>query len=231
MTTTGKRPRASSLWRRLTIPLPRTVTSPCGDFYFLAVGRRKEAVEQGEIAVRGDPLQLTVRSFMGMCLDSAGRHAEAEEHLRQTIALDPNFFWAWHFLSEHYAARQMFAEALPCAEKAFSLAPWYAQSVGVYAALLVRTGERDRGIELIQRLGSGEAYGASTGLALFHTCRGEIDPAADWFEKAIEERHSLIACSSAKRDRGTTARQPALAEISGADEPPRRSVISYYSRC
>jgi len=163
-----------------------------GDFYYLATGRRREAVEQSEIAVRGDPLQLTIRSFMGMCLDSAGRHAEAEEHLRQTIALDPNFFWAWHFLAEHYAARQMFAEALPFAEKAFSLAPWYSQSVGLYAALLVHTGERDRGLELIQRLGSGEAYGASAGLALFHVCCGEIDPAADWYEKAIEERHPLI---------------------------------------
>ena len=166
-----------------------------GLYYFLSLGRRKEAVEQFEIAVRGDPLQLTIRSFMGMCLDSAGRHAEAEEHLRQAVALDPNFFWAWHYLSEHYAARQMFAEALPFAEKAFSLAPWFAPIVGVYAALLVRTGARDRGMDLIQRLGSGEAYGASTGLALFYLCCGEIDRAADWFEKAIEERYTLVHAS------------------------------------
>jgi hypothetical protein len=32
-----------------------------------------------------------------------------------------------------------------------------------------------------------------TGLAIFHTCCGEIDLAANWFEKAIEERYSMVA--------------------------------------
>ena len=64
--------------------------------------------------------------------------------------------------------------------------------VGLYGGLLVRLGEPDRGREIIQKLGAGEAYGASKGLALFHTCCGEIDLAADWFEKAIEERESMV---------------------------------------
>ena len=129
---------------------------------------------------------------MAICLGAVGRYAEAEEHLRQALALDPNFFWAYHYLAEHCAARQMFAEALPFAEKAFSLDPWYTPSVGVYAGLSVRMGEPDRGRQIVQRLGSGEAYGASTGLAIFHICCGEIDLAADWFEKAIEERYSIV---------------------------------------
>jgi tetratricopeptide (TPR) repeat protein len=129
---------------------------------------------------------------MAICLGAVGLYGEAEEHLRQVVALDPNFFWAYHYLAEHCAARQMFAEALPFAEKASSLAPWYPPSVGIYAGLLVRTGELDRGKETVQRLGSGEAYGASTGLAIFHTCCGEIDLAGDWFEKAIGERYSII---------------------------------------
>ena len=86
----------------------------------------------------------------------------------------------------------MFAEALPFAEKSFSLAPWYAPGVGLYAGLLIRTGQTDRGKELVQSLGTGETYGASIGLALFHTCCGDIDLAADWFEKAIEERDSMV---------------------------------------
>ena len=45
---------------------------------------------------------------------------------------------------------------------------------------------------MIQQLGSGVAYGAARGWALFHTCCDEIDLAADWFEKAIEERDSLV---------------------------------------
>ena len=46
---------------------------------------------------------------------------------------------------------------------------------------------------MAQRLGSGEAYGAPIGLAIFHTFAGELDPAADWFEKAIEQRQTGVA--------------------------------------
>jgi TolB-like protein/Tfp pilus assembly protein PilF len=183
--------------RRFTLTTPGGLGSPqfhmaCGWTYFLGSGRRKEAVEQLELAVQGDPLHLTHRAILAMCLGAAGRYAEAEEVLRQSRDLDPNFFWTYYFLADLYTARQMFAEALPYAEQSFSLAPWYAPSVGIYAGLLIRTGETDRGKELVQSLGTGEIYGASKGLALSHICCGEIDLAADWFEKAIEERDSMV---------------------------------------
>jgi tetratricopeptide (TPR) repeat protein len=165
----------------------------CGWTYLLGSGRRKEAVEQLELAAQGDPLHLAIRFLMAMCLGAAGRYAEAEGHLRQARDLDPNFFWTHYYLADLYAARGMFVEALPFAETAFSLAPWHTPTVGVYAGLLVRLGQQDRGKELVQKLGSGEAYGVPIGLAIFHTCCGEIDLAANWFEKAIEERYSMVA--------------------------------------
>jgi serine/threonine-protein kinase len=159
---------------------------------FLGAGRRTEAVAQMEKALQGDPLQTTTRVFLGACLGAVGRYAEAEEHFRQAMHLDPNFFWSYVYFAELYAARGMFAEALPIAERAFDLSPWYAPSIGIYAGLLVRTGQPGRGKELAQKLGSGEAYGSSMGWALFHICCNEIDLAADWYEKAIEERDSLV---------------------------------------
>jgi hypothetical protein len=63
--------------------------------------------------------------------------------------------------------------------------------VGIYAGLLARLGQPDRGKELIAKLGSGEAYGASGGWAIFHLCCGDVDLAADWCEKAIEERDPM----------------------------------------
>jgi TolB-like protein len=164
-----------------------------GEFYLVTSGRKKEAVEQVERAVQGDPLHLTIRTIMAACLGAAGRYAEAEAQLRQILDLDPNVGLAYSGLAFDYAARRMFVEALPLAEKAFSLAPWYASNVGIYAGLLVRAGQQNRGIELIQRLGSGEVYGTPMGLAIFHTCCDEIDLAADWIEKVIEERFPSVA--------------------------------------
>jgi len=42
-------------------------------------------------------------------------------------------------------------------------------------------------------LGGGERYGAAMGLAMFHTRCGDLELAADWFEKAIEERDPTAA--------------------------------------
>ena len=162
--------------------------SSCGWAYFWASGHGEEAVEQLRLAVQGDPLHLTHRGMLAYCLGAARHFAEAVELLRQSRDLDPSFFLTHYYLASLYTARQMFAEALPFAEKAFSLAPWYQTIIGLYAGLLVRTGQPDRGQDVLKAIGSSEAYGTAKGLAVFHTCCGQIDLAADSLEKAIEER-------------------------------------------
>ncbi len=181
----------------------------------LESGRRKEAVEQLERALQGDPLQTTTMSVLGNCLGALGRYAEAEEHLRQAIYLDGNL-WGYSNLAINYVARGMFAEALPVSEKGFALTPWYPLSVGIYAGVLARTGQSERGRELIQKLGSCEKYGTSLGWAIFHTCCGEIDLAAGWFEKSIEERDpmALLTLQSAIGEPvRASARWPKLAAM------------------
>ncbi|MEO6080478.1 MAG: TIR domain-containing protein [Steroidobacteraceae bacterium] len=164
----------------------------CGCFYLLGSGRRDEAVKHLEIAVRGDPLHLMHRTVLGICLGAVGRHAEADELFLQSMDLDSGYFWTLSYLAFNYAARQMFAEALPLAEKSFSLAPRYQPTVGVLAGLLVRMGQPDRAQEVLATLGPDETYGVPLSRALFHTCCDEIDLAADWYGKAIEERDARV---------------------------------------
>jgi tetratricopeptide (TPR) repeat protein len=171
----------------------------CGWAYFLASGQRNKAVEQLRLAVRGDPLHLTHRGILAVCLGATGHPAEAEALLLQSRDLDSKFFLTHYYLAGIYTAHQRFAEALPCAEKAFSLAPWYRATIGLYAGLLVRMGQPERGKEVLKELGSSETYGWARGMALFHTCCDQIDLAADWFEKAIQERdpHAAVILQSA----------------------------------
>jgi TolB-like protein/Tfp pilus assembly protein PilF len=184
-------------WRQCALAMPGGRGSPqvhfnCGLFYSLGSGRREEAVEQLKLAVQADPLNLMYRASLAVCLGAVGQYDEAEELLYQSRDLDPNFIAIHLNLVLSQIARQKFAEALPFAEKAFSLAPWLASCVGLYAGLLVRTGEPDRGREIVRALGAGESYGASKGLAGFHSLCGDIDAAADWYERAIEERDPII---------------------------------------
>ena len=111
---------------------------------------------------------------------------------RQMLELDSNNSFAYHWLSGHYALQGMLAEALAFAEKAYSLAPRNPQNVGLFAGALARTGDKSRGQELLENLGDGQAYGVPLGLALFHILCGEVDKAADWIERAVDQRHPGI---------------------------------------
>ena len=113
--------------------------------FTLGSGHRQEAVEQVKLAVQEDPLNLWYRTCLAICLIAAGRYDETESLLHQSRDLDPNYVLTHAYLAVLQIARQRFADALPFAEKALSLAPWYLTFVGLFAGLLVRTGEADRG--------------------------------------------------------------------------------------
>ena len=51
-------------------------------------------------------------TFLERAWERMAANGEAEELLRQTMDLDPNFLWTYYFLAELYTARRMFAEAL-----------------------------------------------------------------------------------------------------------------------
>ena len=73
--------------------------------------------------------------------------------------------------------------------------PIYKRAIGVLAGVLMLSGDRDRAQGLLDKLGSGQAYGAPQGLATFHLLCSDIDRAADWVEKAIEERNPSVLLS------------------------------------
>lgn len=171
---------------------PPLVQFDCGLYYFLVSGRWQEAEDQLRMAVQADPLNLIYRAGLAGVLLAEGRHEEAEELLLQSLDLDPNFYITNVYLAGLNAYREKSAEALRYVERAFSLVPSFAPTVALYAALLVRMGEPERAREILKPLGAGESFGASRGLAAFYTFCGDLDVAADWCERAIEERDPSI---------------------------------------
>jgi len=78
-------------------------------------------------------------------------------------------------------------QALADAEKAHQMAPWNYGACAVFAGLLASAGHQDRAAELIAKLPAA-AYGAPISLAIYHAIRGELDLAAEWYAKGIEQR-------------------------------------------
>ena len=108
------------------------------------------------------------------------------------LEVDENFPLALETLGAICAQQGRFDEGLSLTERAYGFIPWASPTVGQLAALLVRSGATSRADALLEKLRSGEVCGGPAGLAVFHAMRGEFDRAAEWAERAIDERHPLL---------------------------------------
>ena len=104
------------------------------------------------------------------------------------LDLDASSPLALETLGAVCAQRGNAEEALALTERAHVVTPWSHTVVGQLAALLKRTGGGKRAEALVETLGTGEAYGASTGLAIFHAMRDDAEQSAEWAARGIAQR-------------------------------------------
>jgi serine/threonine-protein kinase len=173
-------------------PVPPLVRVWYGYMYLARISRWREAAEQQRRAIREDPLNVSFRVTLALSLQTGGEYVDAATELHQVLDLDQSFFPACVHLSANYEARGMHADALAYAERAYALAPWYKEGIGVLGGLLARAGDRSRAEDLAEALRPGQAYGAPRAIAMFHLLCSEIDASADWIEKALEQRDVLV---------------------------------------
>ena len=159
-------------------------------FYPLALRRPMEAVEQIRRAVEEDPLSVVYRSYLALDLWILGRDEEAFREANRALDLEENHPLPNGFRALYHASRGSFREALPFAEKAYSLLPGFA--AGLLAGLLVRTGDTARAEDILGKLGPPTARA----LVMFHLITGEIEKAADWCERVIEQHDGTVAFST-----------------------------------
>lgn len=199
---------------RARAPIPPGVSHSYGIYYLLPLGRIAAAVEELECALKEDPLNVLCRTQLAVCLWAGGRLEEASRQFRQALEVDKGSPLALMLQSVWYAGEGKLEEALVFAERAYAVAG-NAQSIGVLAGVLGRMGDTRRSEVLLHELGDGKAYGAPIGFLLFHLVRSEIDKAADWAERAIEQRHPNIlpAVCNVRRLFVSAGRWPALARM------------------
>ena len=169
-------------------PLSRDVRFWYGNHYLLPIGRVAEAVETMASALPEDPLNLLYRHHYARGLRHLGRLDAAEAELRAILDVDANFPWALETLGAVRAQQGNAEAALAFTERAHVVTPWSNTVMGQLAALLELAGDRTRADALLHTLGTGEAYGASTGLAIFHAMRGDADQSAEWAARGIAQR-------------------------------------------
>jgi len=181
-------------------------------YCLLPVGRAREAVTHHDVAIGDDPLNLTARSERALALYAAGQSADSNQELRRILEIDDTLWFPYFVLGQAHLFEGRLEEALPLAEQAHRAAPWFLPGIAVLAVLLERRGDTERAETLAARLRADNEYIDPIGPATYHLHRGELDAAADWIAKAIEQRQPavffIVSVATALR---SSPRWPALA--------------------
>ena len=157
-------------------------------WHLAPMGRVQEAEAQMARSLEEDPLNIYSRVMLGAQLFASGRSLEGETAERQALELDPGLWLAYLWLGAQHLAHGRLADARADLENAYAQASWNVCVIGLYAGVLAVSGDRPRAEALLSGLGDGTAFGAPLGFTLFHGSLDEIDLAAKWYARAIEQR-------------------------------------------
>jgi hypothetical protein len=142
-----------------------------------------------------DPLNPTILWTLAVALRAANRDAEADATYREVVDMNVGYLSsiAAVVLSGNHLARDEIRKSLAFAEIAHARHPQAPWVIGQYAGALARAGQKDRSSALVDQLRPGTAFGAPFGLALAALGDGDLDEAAGWLEKGIEQRDLWVS--------------------------------------
>ena len=156
-----------------------------------AMGRSREAFTEAELAQDLDPLSPLARVVLAMRLGEARRFEDALEHLRATLAMNPEFGTVHLHVGRTCCMLGRYDEAehhLRQAPAGFPLA------IGLLGHVLARRGRRAEADEVLRQLAqlSTERYVGAFPVALVHQGLGDLDTALDWYTKAFDAHEGIL---------------------------------------
>jgi TolB-like protein/Tfp pilus assembly protein PilF len=193
-------------------PVPFSVRGRCAISYLLPLGRFQEAITQFERDLEQDPLSVASRAFLARTLLAAGLYDRALAEAQTCLEIDENHWLPLSVMSLICVQLGHIEEALQAAEKCVRAVPWRSSVVGLLGGILAQFGEADRLDGLVAKLREM----APIGFFWYHLLRSEIDAAADYYAKMIEQRDpeaTHLAAGRFLQPLRSSPRWPALAKM------------------
>ncbi|HYW41290.1 MAG TPA: hypothetical protein VE959_00450 [Bryobacteraceae bacterium] len=179
-------------WIDITTPLSRTRRTRPTPARAAPSGGRAGILLIGsgvsEAVLETSALLQSIPATLAAALLAAGNDPAGEAELQELRALHPNLYQMSYLLSPRQSLRGFHAEAWATAENAYTLAPWNTGATGLFAGALMRAGERRHAEELLHDLLPGDRYGTPLGLLVYSVMCSEIEQAANWAWKVLEQR-------------------------------------------
>lgn len=169
-------------------PIPSEVSHIYSFFYLMPLGRMQEAMVEMERSIREDPLNLECLSQYAALHWAAGKYDEAVMYCSKALELDRDYWLALFINALWHAQMGSVKTGLELAERAYAVMPKSSLSVGLLAGFRWRTGEIQQAEQMVEALGDGTDFGTQIAFSVYYSIRLDFDKAADWTEKAIEQR-------------------------------------------
>ncbi len=157
-------------------------------------GRLEEALQQMQLAQRLDPLSLVIGSELGATYYLLRRFDTAEQRLRETLALDPDYPHTLYLIGLVYLQQRRYREAIDAMRRALDLAGFQEDLAGAlayaYAVSRDHAAATRYTAEIQQRLANGGV--GLFALALAYTGQGDLNRAFEYLHRAIDVRDAYL---------------------------------------
>ncbi|HEU4711065.1 MAG TPA: protein kinase [Pyrinomonadaceae bacterium] len=157
--------------------------------FLLTSGRKDEGLRELKRALELDPASLPINADLGsFYCGPLGMPDQGIEQLKKTIELAPDWPRAHFLLSNCYAEKGMWNEAIQEIQQVG--VPGYVQRARMYAA----TGRRDEALKVIAEMKerSKQQYVAPITFAFIYVALDEKDLAFEYLEKGLADRTPLM---------------------------------------
>jgi adenylate cyclase len=183
--------------------------------YLAGMGRFDEAYDQGQQALRIDPLSTLAHWCLGWAFLYAGRSDDAIQQFSKALELNPNDAWARICLGRAYLSKGMKERAIEEMETAHRSDPVDPIVLGLLGYGYAVTGRRADALKSLQTLDEIEKkhYVSRIARVYVYAGLGDKDKAFDWLEKAYQERSDALAWFSKEPESKTLQADPRFAAL------------------
>jgi DNA-binding winged helix-turn-helix (wHTH) protein/Tfp pilus assembly protein PilF len=158
-------------------------------------GHFAEAIAKGIRARELDPLALITRTNEALFFYFAGDYAAAEEKIKNTLELEPNFWIALLTRAKIYLQQGKHREAMADLTRARNFSGGSAQPLSMLGYISASTGDRTQAMAILDELQtlSNQRYVPPYNFALVYNGLKDDDDTFAWLERSYEARDVMLA--------------------------------------
>jgi TolB-like protein/Tfp pilus assembly protein PilF/predicted Ser/Thr protein kinase len=158
------------------------------------MGRFDEAVAGIRRAMDLDPLMPMFGAFCVGILAEARRFDEAIAEFHKAIELDPHSGLAYFHVGTAYLGKRLWDKARAAFERSLELTMFSGWAEGMLGFVLVEEGRKDAAEQILQAMldKRRQTYLSPVCIAALCWKLGKIDQALEYFDRALDERDTLV---------------------------------------